>query len=197
MESVWNDYTDTVIKQITPTIKTKYNVDLNSLMLNPSQFSGKPVASQLGDVIKDVNSEIDKMVESFGTASERLQDDMSKCDSISKRLAQQISLHAKQNNVPLVVPYLLERDVDKEEVIYVDNADDSTMQLAEKLVSMSTTVFTLSAEYKDYSLGGWVFSTPSKTYLLRVNVPLNPVLDLEGARNDITAALESAKDYIG
>ncbi len=197
MENVWSDYADTIIKQVSPSIKTKYSVDLNTLLLDPSQFSGKPVAAKLDSITADVNSEIDRIAESFGSASARLQDEMSKYDSVSKRLAQHISLHAKQGNVPVVEPYFVTRDENKEEVIYVDNADDATMQLAEKLVSLSNVILKFNTEYKDYSIGGWMFSTPSKTYLLRVNIPPNPVLDLEAARSEITGALESAKDYIG
>ncbi len=198
MEKLWSDYADTIITQVSSNIKDKYNIDLVDLISDPSKFLNTPtINDKINNIKADINSSIDQIITSLGNAKNRLDDEMSVASSLSNKINQHITLHAKQNNVPLIKPYFFKVDEQQTETVYLDNADDITLEFVTKLISLSNAVMLSTIEYKDYTVGEWMFTTSTKNYSLRINIPVNPVYEVESARTEILDYLNSAKDYVG
>jgi hypothetical protein len=197
MAKMFNADTEQLLKRITPAIKSKYDLNINELVANPQKFAGDASIPDKIDGIKaDVSTSIDGIIASMGDAEKELDGEMSKADSISKKLIQQVSIHSKQNNIPVITPYLAERDDKINENIYIDNADDPVLTLIERLVSNSIFILSSTTSYKDYQIAEFTFVTNSKDYTIRININLNTVFDLEYSRTEILDALDAAKSRI-
>lgn len=197
MAKMFNEDTESLLKKITPAIKSKYNININDLFSDPKSFADDPsILDKIENIKADVSTTIDGIIASMGEAEKELENEMSKADSISKKIAQHISIHSKQNNIPVITPYLAERDDKINENIYIDNADDPILAFLERLISDSIFILSSTTAYKDYRISEFTFVTNSKDYTVRVNINLNPVFDLEYSRAEIFDALDAAKERI-
>jgi hypothetical protein len=185
-----------ILKRIAPNIKSKFGIDIEEFLRNPQGFSNdQDIANKIEQIEAELSEDIDEIIKSMGDAQKRFNDDMAKADAVSKKLGQAISIQARQLGIPMITPKDTD-GFDNTEMIYVDNADDNTLALAQKLLGMSNFVIGGALTYNEYKVSDWTFATNSKNYAIRINIPSNPVLDMEYAKTEITDAIDAAKGYL-
>jgi hypothetical protein len=196
MAELWSDYTDMLIKGIDKQIGSKYKFSLAALLTNPNRYAAQPnVQISIDNMREDVDKYIDDKAKAMADEQKNLDDAASKADSITGQLGRSISVQARQSNIPMIKPVTMDRDTDREETIYVDAIDNGVSALVQKLVSASILVADLSASYKNYSIGSWLFSG-SKNYVLNVYMPDSALLALEASRLEINGLLQLASSTI-
>ncbi len=198
MKKLWSDYAEVIINRVTPSIKAKYNINITDLISNPSKFMNTDsISNTIENIKEDISKSTDQIINSYGAAKSKLEDEMDKAASISDKIKQHINLYAKQNNIPVIKPLFFEVDEQQKETVYIDNSEDSTLKFIEQLISISNVIFLSTIEYNNHIVGEWLFSTPTKNYVLRINIPTNPVYEIESARTEILDYLDSTKEYVG
>jgi hypothetical protein len=196
MAELWSDYTDMLISGIDKQLGSKYKFSLAALLTNPNKYASQPnIQISIGNMKEDVDKYIDDKVKAMADEQKDLDDAASKADSVTGQLSRSISMQAKQNNIPMIRPVSIDRNTDREETIYIDTIDTGVSSLVQKLVSSAILVVDLSAGYKNYNIGSWLFSG-SKNYVLNVYMPDSTLLALEASRLEINGLLELASNTI-
>ncbi len=197
-EPVWSSYTDVVISDIDSTLGNKYGkLNLRKLLADPSRYAAQAnIVSDAQKMKKDIDGYFDGVLGGLSDQSKALDASLSKADSVTSQLMGNISMQAKQNKLPLIKPVVIDRDITRDETIYIDGADGGVLALISKLVENSTYVADSTGSYRNMKLGEWVFGGSNKTYVLRVYVPQNEVMLIEGARNEIDRLFGVAVDYL-
>ncbi|MCW6159476.1 MAG: hypothetical protein LVQ95_00075 [Candidatus Micrarchaeales archaeon] len=196
MAALWSDYTDGVITNIDDSLKGKYKFTVREFLTNPAKFAKQPnIETTAGNMQDDALKFVDTALAGMTAQKAKLDSDVSKADSATKQLSQSISMQAKQYKIPVVRPALTYRDQTKDEIIYVDTVDTSITALVEKLVSSSKYITDSTVRYGNSSVGEWYFSG-DKQYVLRVYLPPNEALSLQGTRDELALLFDTAKDFI-
>jgi len=196
MAELWSDYTDMMVGELEATVKSKYNLSLKKLLTNPMQFADdKTVSVKIDNIKEDVNKYLDDVVGQLEEERKALENNAVKSDSLTNQLNQRISLEAKQVNVPVIKPYAVARDETRDEIVYVNSVDSSTLALIDKLTNSSTFVADMTYKYKDYNIGVWFFSG-QKNYVVSVALEPNPVLNVEGSRTELNMLIDNAKEIL-
>ncbi len=196
MAALWSDYTDGVMTNIDDSLKGKYKFTLREFLTNPAKFAKQPnIEATAGNMQDDALKFVDTALAGMTAQKAKLDSDVSKADSATKQLSQSISMQAKQYKVPIVRPALTYRDQTKDEIIYVDSVDTGITALVEKLVSSSKYITDSTVRYGNSSVGEWYFSG-EKQYVLRVYLPPNEALSLQGTRDELALLFDTAKDFI-
>lgn len=196
MAELWSDYSDMLISSMDKQISTKFKVSLRDLLTDPSKYASQQnIQMTIGNIKEEVNKAIDSRIAGFGDSEKALDDAAAKADSLTGQISQSIIVQARQNKVPVIKPVAVDRDVTREERIYVDSANADVSSLIEKLVSTSTMIADTTTTYKNYRIGEWLFSG-QKNYVLRAYLPRNGVISLEASRGELTTLLDAAADFI-
>ncbi|MDE1868797.1 MAG: hypothetical protein KGH60_02415 [Candidatus Micrarchaeota archaeon] len=196
MAELWSDYTDMLISGMDRQMNTKFKVSLRDLLTDPSRYASQQnIQITVGNIKEEVNRQIDARIAAMGDAAKALEDAAAKADSLTGQISQSINVQARQNRVPVIKPVAVDRDVTREERIYVDSANADVSSLIEKLVSTSTLVADTTTAYKNYRIGEWLFSG-QKNYVMRVYLPRNGVVSLEASRGELTTLLDAAADFL-
>ncbi len=196
MADLWSDYTDFVIDNIDKGLGKKYKMSLRDLLTDPESFSSDPnIQNTIKSMADDVNAYIDQALSKMTAQKQELDDNLTKADSVTKQLAQSISMQAKQNRVPFIVPVSIERDDTKEEVISVDSAGSDVLALIEKLVANSTMIADFTTQYDNSLIGNWFFSGP-KNYTINVYLPDSDVISMQDSRDELLGLLDAASSLI-
>jgi len=196
MADLWSDYTDMMLSELEPTVKSKYNLSLKKLLTNPTQFADdETVSVKIDNIKEEVNKYFDDVVGQLEEERKALENNATKSDSITNQLNQRISLEAKQANIPVIKPYAVARDETRDETVYVNSVDSNTLALVDKLTSGSTFVADMTYKYKDYNIGTWFFSG-RKNYVVSVALEPNPVLSVEGSRTELNMLIDNAKEIL-
>lgn len=196
MAALWSDYTDGVITSIDDSLKGKYKFTLRDFLTNPAKFAKQPnVETTVGNMQDDALKFVDTALAGMTAQKAKLDSDVSKADSATKQLAQNISMQAKQYKIPVVKPALAYRDQTKDEIVYVDTVDTTVTALVEKFVSSSRYVTDSTVKYGNSSVGEWYFSG-DRQYVLRVYFPPNEALSLQATRDELALLFDTAKDFI-
>lgn len=192
MATLWSDYTDFVIGSIDKKIGNKYKMSLRDLLATPSEYGNQQdIDVTLKNMSEDINSYIDDAIAAMPEEKTALTNMLVKADSITKQIASNVSMQAKQYKVPMVKPVSIERNQDNEESIFIDAVGPDVLALVDKLVSSSTMVADFSYTYENSSVGSWFFGG-SKNYMLNVYLPDNDVIMLEASRAEINELLDAA-----
>ena len=195
MADLWSDYTDSLIDTMDKDISAKYKMRLRDLLTDPGKYADQPnIGVTISNMKEDANKQIDTMLAGMQDEVKRLEDDMSKINSITQQLAQNISMQSKQHNVPLIKPVDITRDTGSEDTIVLNSVDSDALKLAEKLIMSSVMVADFSYTYKSYSVGSWFFGG-HKNYSIAVYVPENEAYRLELARDELNDLLDFAADF--
>ena len=195
-ETQWSDNANVIIEDIAPDIKDKYNIDLKDLLMKPEFYvSKKGIEVTVDNINEDINNYMADMESSMQDDKKDFEKDGLKCDAVSKQLSQNISMQAKQNNIPLIKPLDIERDTEIEEVIQINNIDNGVMALISKLSSLSNFIADFSSNYKTYSMGRWLFDG-KKNYVVNVSLEPNAYAEFDIAREEITALVNNVRDYL-
>ena len=196
MADLWSDYTDFVIDNIDKSIGKKYKMSLRDLLTDPESFSPDPnIQNTIKSMADDVNAYMDQALSKMSAQKQELDDNLTKADSVTKQLAQSISMQAKQNRVPFIVPVSIDRDDTKEEVISVDSAGSDVLALIEKLAASSTLIADFTTQYDNSLIGNWFFSGP-KNYTINVYLPDSDVISMQDSRAELLGLLDAASAMI-
>ncbi len=196
MADLWSDYTDFVIDNIDKSIGKKYKMSLRDLLTDPESFSPNPnIQNTIKSMADDVNAYMDQALSKMSAQKQELDDNLTKADSVTKQLAQSISMQAKQNRVPFIVPVSIDRDDTKEEVISVDSAGSDVLALIEKIAASSTMIADFTTQYDNSLIGNWFFSGP-KNYTINVYLPDSDVISMQDSRAELLGLLDAASAMI-
>ena len=196
MADLWSDYTDFVIDNIDKSIGKKYKMSLRDLLTDPESFSSDPnIQNTIKSMADDVNAYIDQALSKMSAQKQELDDNLTKADSVTKQLAQSISMQAKQNRVPFIVPVSIDRDDTKEEVISVDSAGSDVLALIEKLAASSTLIADFTTQYDNSLIGNWFFSGP-KNYTINVYLPDSDIISMQDSRDELLGLPDAASALI-
>ena len=196
MAELWSDYTDFVIDNIDKSIGKKYKMSLRDLLTDPESFSSDPnIQNTIKSMADDVNAYIDQALSKMSAQKQELDDNLTKADSVTKQLAQSISMQAKQNRVPFIVPVSIDRDDTKEEVISLDSAGSDVLALIEKLAASSTLIADFTTQYDNSLIGNWFFSGP-KNYTINVYLPDSDIISMQDSRDELLGLLDAASALI-
>ena len=196
MADLWSDYTDFVIDNIDKSIGKKYKMSLRDLLTDPESFSSDPnIQNTIKSMADDVNAYMDQALSKMSAQKHELDDNLTKADSVTKQLAQSISMQAKQNRVPFIVPVSIDRDDTKEEVISVDSAGSDVLALIEKIAASSTMIADFTTQYDNSLIGNWFFSGP-KNYTINVYLPDSDVISMQDSRAELLGLLDAASAMI-
>ena len=175
MADMWSDYTDTIISIMEDEIKSKYDISIRDILSDPAgALDVENIGTKIANAEEDINKYIDDVNASLTDQRKALEDEASKCDSITKQLNQNIVMHTRQNNVPLIKPDSIDRDESRDEIIYISTVENGIMNLIGKLIASSNLVADFTNNYNEYSIGNWFFSG-AKNYSIRVSLTTNPV----------------------
>ena len=196
MADLWSDYTDFVIDNIDKSIGKKYKMSLRDLLTDPESFSPDPnIQNTIKSMADDVNAYMDQALSKMSAQKQELDDNLTKADSVTKQLAQSISMQAKQNRVPFIVPVSIDRDDTKEEVISVDSAGSDVLALIEKIAASSTMIADFTTQYDNSLIGNWFFSGP-KNYTINVYLPDSDIISMQDSRDELLGLLDAASALI-
>ena len=196
MADLWSDYTDFVIDNIDKSIGKKYKMSLRDLLTDPESFSSDPnIQNTIKSMADDVNVYMDQALSKMSAQKQELDDNLTRADSVTKQLAQSISMQAKQNRVPFIVPVSIDRDDTKEEVISVDSAGSDVLALIEKIAASSTMIADFTTQYDNSLIGNWFFSGP-KNYTINVYLPDSDVISMQDSRDELLGLLDAASAMI-
>jgi hypothetical protein len=196
MADLWSDYTDMLIAGIDKQFSSKYKFSLRALLTDPTKYASQQnVQVTIDNMKEEADKYLDDRVTALGAEQKDFDDAAAKADSISGQLARSITMNAKQNNVPVITPVAVDRDMTREKRVYIDTIDSSVTMLIEKLAASSMLIANLSTTYKEYTFGSWLFSG-NKDYVVSVFVPDSSLLMLEASRIELDGLLLSASSFI-
>lgn len=196
MADLWSDYTDFVIDGMDNSIGKKYKMSIRDFLTDPESFGSDPnIQNTIKGMADDVNAYIDQALSKMTAQKQELDGNLTRADSVTKQLAQSISMQAKQNRIPMIVPVSVDRDDTKEEAISVDAAGSDILALIEKLAAASAFIADFTTQYDNSLIGNWFFSG-QKNYTINVYLPDNDVISLESSRSELLALLDAASALI-
>lgn len=191
-EVPWDSQTDSFISDLNSVLSKKYGVNFRAMLLNPGAYSGKKDAQAAVDKMRgDVDSYFSQLLGGMKEEQERLGDALEKATSQYKQVDSMISSKSSVLRIPYVKPLFVNRNPDNEETIVIDQYDSGLDAFIGKLVSVSNYVANVSAAYKQYYLGSWIFSGATKNYMLTLNPPISPVLAVENGSAIVNGILDS------
>jgi hypothetical protein len=186
----WDDQTDGFISELDDSLSKKYGMSIRSLLLNPSKYMGKKgLNATVGGIRADVEAYFAALLGSMKDEQAKLDSELESADTQYREIDSLITNKAATARVPYVKPFFLTRNQDKEETIVIDKYDESLEAFVGKLVSISNFVADVSAVYKQYRLGSWVFSGV-RNYVLNINPPASPVLVMDNSKVIINSILD-------
>jgi hypothetical protein len=191
----WSENTNDLIESLAPVINDKYGIALKDILINPAFYvSKKDIGATFGSIREEVDDYVATTIKGLEDEKKNFEKDGLKCDAISKQLAQSIAMLAKQNNIPVIKPVSIDRNVDNEEVIYVNNIDSGLTALITKLAAASSFVADFSTTYKTYNLGQWLFDG-QKNYVVNVSLEQNDYMDLDQAKDELNIIMDGVESY--
>ncbi len=196
-EIPWDEQTDGFISDIDETVTGKYNLSLRSLLINPNRYlNKKDLAATLSGIRADEASYFDSLLENLKDEQARLESEMESMTAQYKQIDSVITNKSAIARVPYIKPLFVSRSPDREESIVIDKYEESMDAFVGKLVAASNYVADVSATYKQYTLGSWIFSG-AKNHVLTINPPASPVLVIENSRTIIEDMLNDVETRAG
>lgn len=195
-ELPWSEEANTVIEDLSQDIDDKYGIKLKDLLMNPAFYVSKSgIDVTFSNIREEVEGYINNMLEQLGDEKKEMEKDGLKCDAVTKQLSQNISMQAKQNNIPIVKPSDMDRNTDFEETIYINNVDNGTIALVAKLAGSASFIVDLSTTYKTYNLGKWLFDG-QKNYVVNVAMEPNVYMDFDNVKEEIKALMDGVENTL-
>ncbi len=189
-EVPWSDNTDSIINDLEGNISGKYSISLRDLLLKPEEYAGREgIKSKVEAIKADVGNYISQLLVALSAEQEAFKNDLEQATVQYQKVSASISEKSRASNVPYIAPLAINRNTEYDETIVIDEHNASVDSLIEKLLHVSNYVADISAAYKTYKIGAWIFSG-SKVYSLAVNPPMSPVLDVETSSAEINDRLD-------
>lgn len=186
----WDEDTDNFVSDLDDVISKKYGMTLRSLLLNPAKYTDRQDADKLVNGIRDdVRTYFNSLLENMKEEETKLQSEMEAANSQYIAVDSVITEKSAAARVPYIKPMYVSRQRESEEAVLIERYDESMEPFIGKLVNASNYIADVSAVYKTYHLGSWLFSG-AKNHVLTLNPPASPVLTIEGSRDTINGMLD-------
>jgi hypothetical protein len=196
MAELWSDAADYVLSNLEKPINTKFGLSLKTVLTNPAEYlDEKDVQMKLSNIRETVNTFIGNRLEEMKDQVKALDDSAMKASSVTAQISQGASGLAKQYKIPLMKPSGVDRPQTDDTIIYISSAGPETMQLAEKLVAGADYILDISAKYKEYNIGRWLFSGRRDT-ILAVNFGPSPALTMYETMVEMDSTIDAASQLI-
>jgi hypothetical protein len=196
MAELWSDAADYVVSNLEKPINTKFGLSLKTVLTNPAEYlDEKDVQMKLSNIRETVNTFIGNRLEEMKDEVKALDDSAMKASSVTAQISQGASGLAKQYKVPMMRPSAIERSQTTDTIIYISSAGPETLQLAEKLVAGSDFIIDLSAKYKEYNIGRWLFSGKRDT-IIAVSFGPSPALTMYETMVEMDSTIDAASQLI-
>ncbi len=196
-QSLWDEQTDGFISDLDAAIAKAHDISFRSLLLNPGRFlNKKDIDATLKDIRSEADSYFTSLLENLKDEQTKLESEMESATAQYKQIDSVITEKSAAARVPYVRPLFVDRQQREDETILIDRYDESLEAFVGKLVSASNYVADLSATYKQYKLGSWLFSG-EKNHVLTLNPPTSPVLAIENSRGVIDGMLSGIEASAG
>jgi archaellum component FlaC len=196
MAEILSDYTQSLVKDMDKEAGTRFSLSISEAINNLDKYATRPnIGVTISNMKEYANKYIDNALGSVSKEAKDMEDDLSRADSITRQLTQNISMQAKQHEVPIIKPFNVARDISKEETIEIDSIDDQTIKLMERLALRSDMIADFSYKFKEKAVGSWLFSG-AKNYVVNVHVPQNEAMNLELAREELNGVFDAASHYV-
>ncbi|MCL4379703.1 MAG: hypothetical protein M1160_03770 [Candidatus Marsarchaeota archaeon] len=193
MADLWSDYTDALIKEIDRGIGDKYKIGIADLLSNVQKYASRQnIQTVVGNMREDVNRYIDDALKGMPEQVKAMEESLAKANEITRQLAQNISMQTRQHNVPLIKPFNVARNTANEETIEVDRVDDQVLRLAERLTDGAIMVADFTTDYKNTTIGSWLFGREGKNYVLMVRIEPNDAINMELSRQELNDLFDAA-----
>ncbi len=195
-DAPWDDQVEAYVSEIDDVVSKQYDIDFRELLTNPQKFIGNQKAIDAMPGIKsEVKSYFDNLLKSMDEESKKLASEMEAATVQYDKINEIIQIKVAAMKIPYIKPLYVNRNVSNEETILIESYDESLDPFIGKMVNISNYVADVSASYKDYILGSWIFSGP-KNYLLAINQPTSPVLTIETGANTLNALVDAVDNAI-
>lgn len=189
-EAPWDAETDAFIDDLDDSLSKKYNFSIRSLLINPDKYlDRKDIADIVAGIKGEVEAYFNELLDTMKDEQERLESELESATAQYKQIDSVISSKSASLRVPYVKPLFVTRDAAREETIVVEKYSDNLDSFIGKLVSASNYVADVSAIYKQYYLGSWLFSG-IRNYVLTLNPPVSPVLIIDNSKGIIDGILD-------
>lgn len=186
----WSDSTDKIISDLEGQISGKYSISIRDLLLKPEEYAGEEGMKSKAEGIKaDVGDYISRLLAALSAEQETFKKDLEHATAQYQKVSDSITGQSKTSNIPYITPLAINRNTEFDETIVIAEHNAGVDSLIEKLLRVSNYVADISATYKTYKIGAWIFSG-GKVYSLAVNPPLSPVLDIEASSAEINERLD-------
>jgi hypothetical protein len=197
MAELWSDYTDIIITDMDSALGAKYGkVNVRKFLSSPAKYAALPnISSDAQRMKSDANEYLDGVLEGLSEQKARLDDGLLKADSLTGQLSQSISMLAKQNRIPVIKPAFMERNTADDQVIYIDSVDSGVAALIEKLVANAVYIADRTDTYENRRVGEWLFGGQN-SYIVKVYVPQNEVMLVQGAKDEINSLFDVAINFV-
>jgi hypothetical protein len=170
-------------------------VSARDILTKPAFYVSKSnIETTFSNIREDVENYIEELAKGMEDDKKDMEKDGLKCDAVTKQLSQNISMQAKQNNIPIIKPVSIDRNTDGEEVVYINNVDNGIIALIAKLSTSTSFIADFSTVYKTYNLGQWLFDG-QKNYVINVAMEPNAYMDLDSAKEEINVIMDGIEGY--
>jgi hypothetical protein len=183
--ATWDEATDQYITRIEAKVGNKYNLSLRVLMSNPEEYADNENARNISqNLLKDVDDYFASLLGKMSDEQKKFNDELKRVTDMYTKIDDFISGIAEKENVPYLLPVIVGRDTDNDEVVVINDYDKSLEGLISKMVHESTYIADISTYYKDYIFGVWLFSG-AKIRIIAINPPTSPILAIEVSNREI------------
>ena len=189
-QAPWDEQTDMFIADLDASISKKYSLTLRSLLMNPDRYLNKKGITDTANAMKkDIDSYFSELLEGMEEEQQKLETEMESASAQYTQIDSVISNKSSISRIPYVKPLFISRNTNDEEVIVIEQYSENLDALIGKLINGSSYVADMSATYKQYHFGSWLFSG-AKNYVLTLNPPISPVLAIENGKSTIDSILD-------
>jgi spore coat protein CotF len=196
MAEILSNYTQSLVKDMDKEASTRFSLSISDMINNLDKYETRPnIKVTISNMKEYANKYIDNALNSISKEARNMDDDLSRIDSMTRQLTQNLSMQAKQHGIPIIKPFNVARDTSKEETIEIDSVNDQIIKLMERLAVKSDLIADFSYTFKDRMIGSWLFSG-AKNYAVNIHVPQNEAMNLELAREELNGVLDAASSYL-
>ena len=185
----WSPEVDGMIDSIDDIIIPKLNISLRDILSSPEKYRNvEGISSTLASVKDSVDEFFNGLLGDLSDERNRLSSELEKTNLEYGKINNAIISKASSLGIPYVKPLFIDSDPNRREEITIESYDKGFEPLVSKFIENSYYVADLSAKYKEYNLGSWIFSG-KKTYVLTLNQPTSVIFSIEDSRDTLVNLL--------
>ncbi len=195
-EAPWDAQTDAFVDELEPLINDSYKISIRKLLLTPQVYLNEEgIADKLNGIRKIAEDYFSGLEALFADEEEEMEKQLEAIDSAYNQINQSITSKSSIARVPFIKPLDITFGSAQPETIFIDKADSQIDALVTKLINTSDYIFNISATYRKYMIGIWLFSG-KKDIILSFKMPENPIIAIENARDIINNHIDSFENTL-